>query len=288
MPTTSQSVDGPFRCDFIHVPCAHPTFESAGSCPPRRTPAWTNPAISALKSGSAPGPRRSEPERANRRMSSGGSRRWLRPAGTLRSRRSPRLVAVSFDAVDAGFGLPLPSAPQRSVQLDHGGELIPCGRGELQLCAEELALDVKDLELGGESTVVAKRDHRERPAVRRHAALALRADVPHLAVRDQGVLDFAERLLDRLQVLEGRLLLSRLKALNGVLDPPCGKERNSHGGDRRTKPGAPRGEGGPRHALDAPHSPERDLLEGFRPFPTDSRVCGRPRLSCLRDMLPAL
>src|SRR5438034_11130945 len=133
-------------------------------------------------------------------MSSGGSRRWLRPAGTLRSRRSPRLVAVSFDAVDAGFGLPLPSAPQRAVQLVHGGELIPCGRGELQLCAEELALDVKDLELGGESTVVAKRDHRERPAVRRHAALALRADVPHLAVRDQGVLDFAERLLDRLQV----------------------------------------------------------------------------------------
>src|SRR5207249_11918294 len=130
----------------------------------------------------------------------------------------------------------LPSAPQRSVQLDHGGELIPCGRGELQLCAEELALDVKDLELGGESTVVAKRDHRERPAVRRHAALALRADVPHLAVIDQGVLDFAERLLDRLQVLEGRLLLSRLKALDGVLDPPCGKERNSHGGTDRPKP----------------------------------------------------
>src|SRR5256886_9585555 len=191
-------------------------------------------------------------------MSSGGSRRWLRPR-TLRSRRSPRLVAVSFDAVDAGFGLPLPSAPQRSVQLDHGGELIPCGRGELQLCAEELALDVKDLELGGESTVVAKRDHRERPAVRRHSALALRADVPHLAVRDQGVLDFAERLLDRLQALEGRLLLSRLKALDGVLDPPCGKERNSHGGTARPQTRPPPEESGQRHALHAPPPPGREL-----------------------------
>src|SRR5438093_13560265 len=151
-------------------------------------------------------------------MSPGGSRQWSRPADTLPSRRSPRRARVSFDAVDAGFGLPLPSAPQRSVQLDHGGELIPCGRGELQLCAEELALDVKDLELGGESTVVAKRDHRERPAVRRHAALALRADVPHLAVSDQGVLDFAERLLDRLQGMDGRFLLSRLNTFAGVLE----------------------------------------------------------------------
>src|SRR5256886_6699723 len=202
-------------------------------------------------------------------MSSGGSRRWLRPR-TLRSRRSPRLVAVSFDAVDAGFGLPLPSAPQRSVQLDHGGELIPCGRGELQLCAEELALDVKDLELGGESTVVAKRDHRERPAVRRHAALALRADVPHLAVRDQGVLDFAERLLDRLQVLEGRLLLSRLKALDGVLDPPRGKEGNSHGGYESSKTRAPPAKGRQPQPLPAPQSPERGFCEGISLRPTHS------------------
>src|SRR3989442_3494781 len=193
-------------------------------------------------------------------MSSGGSRRWLRPAGTLRSRRSPRLVAVSFDAVDAGWRLTLPSTPQRSVQLDHGGELIPCGRGELQLCAEELALDVKDLELGGEPTLVAKRDHRERPAVRRHAALALRADVPHLAVRDQGILDFAERLLDRLQVLEGRLLLSRLKALDRGLDPPRGKEGNSHGGADRPKPRPPREEGGQQNPPDPPHTRERGLL----------------------------
>src|SRR3989442_12908840 len=104
-------------------------------------------------------------------MSSGGSRRWLRPAGTLRSRRSPRLVAGSFDAVDAGFGLPLPFAPQRSVQLDHGGGLVPRGRGERPLCAEELTLGVKDLELCGEATVVAKRDDPEREAVRLHGAV---------------------------------------------------------------------------------------------------------------------
>ena len=65
---------------------------------------------------------------------------------------------------------------------------------------KKLALDVEDLELGGEPPLVAEGDQRERPAVRRHAALALDADLPHLAVEDEGVLDLAECLLDRLQI----------------------------------------------------------------------------------------
>ena len=47
-------------------------------------------------------------------------------------------------------GLTLPSAPQSLVQLDHGSELIPRGRGKVQLRAEELALCVEDLKLRGE------------------------------------------------------------------------------------------------------------------------------------------
>src|SRR5258706_16436432 len=139
-------------------------------------------------------------------MSPGGSRQWSRPADTLPSRRSPRRARVSFNGVVAGCALILPSAPQRSVQLDHGGELIPCGRGELQLCAEELALDVKDLELGGEPTLEAKRDHQERPAVRRHAALPLRAAVSHPAVSDSGFLGVAVLRLASPQEMDGHTL----------------------------------------------------------------------------------
>src|SRR3989442_11873023 len=141
----------------------------------------------------------------------------------------------SFDTVDAGWGVTLPSAPQRPVQLDHGSKLIRRGRGELQLRAEELALDVKNLELAGETTLVAKRDERERSAVRRHAALAIRADLPNLAVEDEGVLDLAERLLGRLQIPCGRLLLARLEALDRVSGPPRREERNGHGGTDRPK-----------------------------------------------------
>lgn len=50
----------------------------------------------------------------------------------------------------------MPSASQRIVQLDDGGELVPRGRGELQLRAEELALGVEHLELCGESPFVAR------------------------------------------------------------------------------------------------------------------------------------
>src|SRR6266540_2922152 len=139
---------------------------------------------------------------------------------------SINLALVSFETVDAGCGLTLPSAPQRPVQLDHGSKLIPRGRGELQLRAEELALDVKNLELAGETTLVAKRDERERSAVRRHAALALRADLPNLA----------ERLLGRLQIPYGRLLLTRLEALDRVSGPPRREEGNAHGGTDRPKP----------------------------------------------------
>src|SRR5206468_9607993 len=149
---------------------------------------------------------------------------------------SINLALVSFDTVDAGCGLTLPSAPQRPVQLDHGGELIPRGRGELQLRADELALDVKDLELGGEPPFVAQSDQRERSAVRRHAALALGANLPNLAVEDEGVLDLAERLLDRLQIPYGRLLLARLEALDRVLGPPRREEGHGHGGTDRPKP----------------------------------------------------
>jgi hypothetical protein len=85
---------------------------------------------------------------------------------------------------------------------------------------KKLALDVEDLELGGEPPLVAESDQRERPAVPRHAALALDADLPHLAVEDEGVLDLAECLLDRLQIQCRRLLLARLEALDRVLDPP--------------------------------------------------------------------
>src|SRR5438128_9943976 len=102
-------------------------------------------------------------------MSPGGSRQWSRPADTLPSRRSPRRARVSFNGVLAGCARILPSTPQRSVQLDHGGELIPCGRGERQLCAEELALDVKDLELGGEPPLVATPLQLERLVVRLEA-----------------------------------------------------------------------------------------------------------------------
>jgi pyruvate formate lyase activating enzyme len=46
----------------------------------------------------------------------------------------------------------LPSASQRIVQLDDGGELVPRGRGELQLRAEELALGVEHLVSDGNTT----------------------------------------------------------------------------------------------------------------------------------------
>lgn len=72
------------------------------------------------------------------------------------------------------------------MELDNGRELIPRGRGEVQLCAEELALGVEDVEVRGETPLVAESSQRERPARRRHAALALRADLPNLAVEDQG------------------------------------------------------------------------------------------------------
>src|SRR6266404_502979 len=104
---------------------------------------------------------------------------------------------ASLGRTVAGWRLTLPSASQRLVQLDGGGELVPRGRGELQLRAEKLALGVEDIELGGEPPLVAESGQRERPAGRRHAALAFRADLPHFPVEDQGVLDLAERLLDR-------------------------------------------------------------------------------------------
>src|SRR5438132_1261148 len=130
---------------------------------------------------------------------------------------SINLALVSFDTVDAGCGLTLPSAPQRPVQLDHGGELIPRGRGEIQLRAEELALDVKNLELAGEPTLVAKRDQRERSAVRRPAALALRADLPNLAVEDEGVLDLAERLLGRLEISYAVCCLKKINRVDALM-----------------------------------------------------------------------
>src|SRR5262249_12695939 len=118
-------------------------------------------------------------------------------------------------------GVTLPSSRQRLVHLDHGRELIPRGRRELQLRAEELALSVEDVELSGESSLVAESGQRERLAGRRrHAALALGADLPHLAAEDQRILDLPEGLLDRLQILRGRLLLARLSGLDAVLDAP--------------------------------------------------------------------
>src|SRR6266850_4543618 len=125
-----------------------------------------------------------------------------------------------------GVRLTLPSASQGLVQLDDGSELVPRGRGELQLRAEKLALGVEDVELCGEPTLVPESRERERAPGRRHATLTLRADLPHLAMEDEGVLDLAKRLLDRLQILGGRLLLARLEALDRVLDPSGGEKGN--------------------------------------------------------------
>src|SRR5205807_3216421 len=143
---------------------------------------------------------------------------------------------ASLGRTVAGWRLTLPSASQRLVQLDGGGELVPRGRGEVQLRAEELALGIEHLELRGQSTFVAESDQRERPPGRPHAALTPRAELPHLAMEDEGVLDFAERLLDRLQILCGRLLLACLEALDRVADPPRREEGNGHGGTDRPKP----------------------------------------------------
>lgn len=121
----------------------------------------------------------------------------------------------------AGWRLTLPSAAERFIQLDHGGELVPRGRGEVQL--RELALGIEHLKLGGESPVVAESGQRERPAGRCHAALTLRTDLPHFPVEDQSILDLAERLLDRLQILCGRLLLACLEALTVLLVRPAVK-----------------------------------------------------------------
>src|SRR5882724_8169176 len=135
-----------------------------------------------------------------------------------------------------GVRLTLPSASQGLVQLDDGSELVPRGRGELQLRAEKLALGVEHLELCGEPPFVAESDQRERPPGRPHAALTLRADLPHFAMEDKGVLGLAERLLDRLCILRGRLLLACLEALDGVAGPPRREEGNGHRGTDRPKP----------------------------------------------------
>src|SRR5437879_602557 len=78
--------------------------------------------------------------------------------------------------------------------------------------------------------------HCRRPSGGRNAALTLRADLPHLAMEDEGVLDLAERLLDRLQILCGRLLLACLEALDRIAGPPRREEGNGHSGTDRPKP----------------------------------------------------
>src|SRR6266568_954045 len=79
------------------------------------------------------------------------------PRGLLHSSvRHGKFGLASLGLTVAGGRLTLPSASKRLVQLDHGGELLPRGRGEVQLRAEELALGVEDVELGGEPTLVAE------------------------------------------------------------------------------------------------------------------------------------
>jgi hypothetical protein len=70
--------------------------------------------------------------------------------------RHGKFGLASLGLTVAGGRLTLPSASKRLVQLDHGGELVPRDRGEVQLRAEELALGVEDVELGGEPTLVAE------------------------------------------------------------------------------------------------------------------------------------
>jgi hypothetical protein len=65
-----------------------------------------------------------------------------------------------------------------------------------------LALGVENIQIGRDAVRVPKVGQRQRLPRRLYSALALQADFTRLAVKDQRVIDFPKRLLDRFAVLD--------------------------------------------------------------------------------------
>src|SRR5207249_10665970 len=134
-----------------------------------------------------------------------------RLTGSTRSRSESRSRAQTFRRRAASYSsLHLPATAERFVELHDRRELVSCGPREIDLGSEELPLRIEDVQVRADAVFVAKVRDVERALSGLHTRLLLSADVAGLGPEDQRVFDLAERLLDRLLVLNQRLLLSCL------------------------------------------------------------------------------
>src|SRR3989442_10077093 len=122
--------------------------------------------------------------------------------------RPPAPTVLHLTAFDSS--LHLPATTERFVALHTRREVVSGGPREIDLGRKELTLRIEDVQVGAEPTDVAKVGDVERALRGLHTRLLLRADVARLRAEDQRVVDLAERLLDRLLVLDQRLVLPGL------------------------------------------------------------------------------